>query len=402
MDQLVSDHAAAQRVTFAFWFDVLFARPADYASVRAPRPLPDPERYESLTRGDELDLIRAYHEDGDLDALDRLVGAHRPMVVRTAKNMWRGTVKLKALVEYGMLGLRIAAQPPRPSKSKKGAMVGFDPLKGSFSTYARPYAKKEMQMAVSGLMVSGAESDILPDEFEHKTTATIEEWMAPDERIDDDDILADVGHVFATIWDASLKDARAVIKSLQLDHELPEKCFRKTNLWSLGEPEPREVRGRNYLKYRITARELANKDLEYWGHYLTLATYEKLAKGGMTGWLDDDADHDPWEPATGALNPKVYRLPKAVLKHRWKLGKEQYRNIRYRFNQGLGLYDKRGRKLPVYPRLDGRVTVKKGRRNTPFLCLSSLASIYSLRRRMRQYVILLAAGLYINRRRFER
>ena len=81
------------RVTYAFWFDVLFAEPPsdppDYAKVRA-KPLAKPERYELLTREDELELIRAYHEDGDLDALDRLVGAHRPMVVRLARRFARG------------------------------------------------------------------------------------------------------------------------------------------------------------------------------------------------------------------------------------------------------------------------------------------------------------------------
>ena len=79
------------------------ARPADYASVRA-KPLAKPKRYDPLTREVELELIRRYHEHGDEEALEQLVGAHRPMVVRMAKNMWRGTTPLKALVEYGMLG----------------------------------------------------------------------------------------------------------------------------------------------------------------------------------------------------------------------------------------------------------------------------------------------------------
>ena len=95
------------------------ARPADYASVRA-KPLAKPKRYDPLTREVELELIRRYHEHGDEEALDQLVGAHRPMVVRMAKNMWRGATPLKALVEYGMLGLRIAAEPPRPSLAQEG------------------------------------------------------------------------------------------------------------------------------------------------------------------------------------------------------------------------------------------------------------------------------------------
>ena len=55
--------------------------------------------------------------------------------------------KLEAFVEYGMLGLIQAAAPPRPSLTKKGAMVGFDPSKYRFSTYARHYAEKMMRTA---------------------------------------------------------------------------------------------------------------------------------------------------------------------------------------------------------------------------------------------------------------
>ena len=147
MDQLVFDHTAAQRITYAFWFDVLFAKPPsdppDYAKVRA-KPLSKPERYDSLTREDELELIRAYHEDGDLDALDRLVGAHRPMVGRLARRFARGNPKmLEIFTEYGMLGLVEAAAPPRPSLTKKGAMVGFNPSKYRFSAYARSYAESD-------------------------------------------------------------------------------------------------------------------------------------------------------------------------------------------------------------------------------------------------------------------
>jgi hypothetical protein len=166
LQRVADDH-----ITYAFWFDVLFAeppsdppcevragvpaevlkaieraraeaaRPADYAKVRA-KPLAKPERYGSLTPEDELGLIRAYHDDGDLDALDRLVGAHRPMTVRLARRFARGNPrKLEAFVEYGMLGLMQAAAPPRPSLTKKGAIVGFDPNKYRFSAYSRRYAE---------------------------------------------------------------------------------------------------------------------------------------------------------------------------------------------------------------------------------------------------------------------
>ena len=120
------------RVSFAFWFDVLFAEPPsdppDYAKVpKSPRPY-RPVLYGSITREQELELIRAYHEDGDLDALDQLVGAHRPMVVRLARRFARGNPrKLETFVEYGMLGLMEAAAPPRPSLTKKGAIGRLRP-----------------------------------------------------------------------------------------------------------------------------------------------------------------------------------------------------------------------------------------------------------------------------------
>ena len=105
---------------------------------------------------------------------------------------------------------------------------------------------------------------------------------------------------------------------------------------------------RNHLAHRISARELANKDLYYRGCHLTLAAYERAAKD--TGWLGDDIPDllDPAEPAVedeGKLTP-------------------------YKSNQGLGQFDKYGRTLPDYDvGVGGKVTVKRHRPFTPFLCL---------------------------------
>ena len=57
---------------------------ADYKSVRA-KPLPEPISYPGLTREVELELVRRWRENGDELALERLVGAHRPMVVNMAR-----------------------------------------------------------------------------------------------------------------------------------------------------------------------------------------------------------------------------------------------------------------------------------------------------------------------------
>jgi hypothetical protein len=114
-------------------------------------PLPEPIRYRSVTPELEAALVRAYREDGDLDALNWLVGAHRKMVVTMAQNKQVVDQRQrKALIEYGMLGLRLAAEPIRPSLTKAGEMVGFDPEgEGRFSTYARAYAEKAMKAALS-------------------------------------------------------------------------------------------------------------------------------------------------------------------------------------------------------------------------------------------------------------
>jgi hypothetical protein len=62
---------------------------ADYKSVRA-KPLAKPISYPGLTREVELELVRRWRENGDEMALKRLVGAHRPMVVRMAQHRRRG------------------------------------------------------------------------------------------------------------------------------------------------------------------------------------------------------------------------------------------------------------------------------------------------------------------------
>src|SRR6187401_2395197 len=62
---------------------------ANFASVRA-KPLAKPTRHGSISREVETELGRRYHEDGDIDALEQLVEAHRPMLVRMAKHRWRG------------------------------------------------------------------------------------------------------------------------------------------------------------------------------------------------------------------------------------------------------------------------------------------------------------------------
>jgi hypothetical protein len=358
------------------------------------------------------------------------------MGVSVAKNMWRGTgTPLKVLVEYGMLGLRVAAAPPRPSKTKKGAMVGFDPSKGHrFSTYARPYAKKEMTAAVGGYV-----SPALKPEFEHKTTATVEDWMTKQRLVRLPTELTPRAHPILTFpdgWrcppvivpylrDPGLKYHIEIFLFLISRRRLPAKCPSFGTIWHPPESifldieparlkqivevrtqygfalpalePPDEPRKRNFLKHPRTETELADKGLYYLG--VTLKTYKKAAEDGLEGWgdADDSAAGADFILAqferTHALDPKVYRLPKHVLLHRWKLGKVRYEKAPYSSNQGLGLYDKRGRKLPVYPSPDGGVIIRRKGKKTPFLYFSPLASIYLMREAWKAYMMVMAAGL---------
>ena len=440
------------RVSFAFWFDVLFAkppsdllcevradvpaevlkaieraraeaaRPADYASVRAPRPPDEPERYESLTREVELELIRAYREDGDLDALDQLVGAHRPMVVRLARRFARGNPrKLETFVEYGMLGLMEAAAPPRPSLTKKGQLVGFDPSKYRFSTYSRHYAEAIMRTATPDweppqhVIDSKMEFDAwakTPIPAEVEEAVKDRPWENCELSFAQEMTEVNFGeHQFHDMW----RDERQAPAQRRVD---PTKRFEQirwlralfgiTSVLTYDDDEEEAMLPRR--RTRWTAAEYAAKDKYFAGYWGKLHSFLFIAKEGMEGWGDDegldpiDSDQAEFMVATffrnHAFKGELYRLPKTVLQKRWRLGCKRDGKIPYKFNQGLGLFDKYGRRLPDYDvGFGGKVTVKRNRPFIPFLS----ASIYLMRREIRQYLILLAAGLHMNtERRFER
>jgi hypothetical protein len=125
---------------------------------RCPEALKKPPRNwpTGLKSWQERELLRRWRgesfeqEDGarvwtslpNENALTALVEAHRPMVASMA--LGRVGTKRKTIIEYGMFGLRFAAQQ-WASRKKKGARAGFDPAKGfRFSTYARAHAKRFM------------------------------------------------------------------------------------------------------------------------------------------------------------------------------------------------------------------------------------------------------------------
>jgi hypothetical protein len=78
-----------------------------------------------------------------------------------------------------MFGLRIAAEPPRPSRTKKGKLVGFDVNGGvRFSTYARHYADKEMRAALADPKYDMPEVKPEKGESVHETEARAKDLKA--------------------------------------------------------------------------------------------------------------------------------------------------------------------------------------------------------------------------------
>jgi RNA polymerase sigma-32 factor len=86
-----------------------------------------------LWPGEEIDLARRYKKQGDRRALDRMVGSHLRLVVKTALGYRGYGLPLAELVSEGSIGLVRAVE-------------GFDPDKGfRFATYAIWWIKAAMQ-----------------------------------------------------------------------------------------------------------------------------------------------------------------------------------------------------------------------------------------------------------------
>jgi hypothetical protein len=114
--------------------------------LRAPFP-ERPKVYPSgpILRWQEIELLQWWLEDYSENALNALCEVHRQMVVTMAQK-YVGAPR-KIIIEYGMFGLRIAANRQRPNRKKKGKMAGYDPAKGRFSTCARKSAERFMRAA---------------------------------------------------------------------------------------------------------------------------------------------------------------------------------------------------------------------------------------------------------------
>ena len=288
----------------------------------------------TLTREIEERLVQRYHETGCEHFATLLVEPYRPMAIGIAKKRRPGNgTKLHARTEYGMFGLRIAAQPSRPSKTKKGKLVGYDPSTGyRFGTYARAYAEKEIQRALWDFDLPSNLADTQA-EFKAWAASPIPEEVleAVKDRPDDDhesdnELVFDYDH----IGQSRQKKRRSL--SSPNDPGSPCFCISATNLgwlvyWLKYEkPKPAAIR----RKTRTTDRELANKARYYAGYQDKLRSFEDIAADGLDAWDDNEDPHswseggcvdaeDVWHPTSGAFRKEQYSLPDKVLKQRWRL-----------------------------------------------------------------------------------
>ncbi|MBK1666425.1 hypothetical protein CKO28_00025 [Rhodovibrio sodomensis] len=74
-----------------------------------------------LTREEEYELARAWREDRDYDARERLIVAHQKLVIGTARKYCRNNVAFQDLVNEGNLGLIEAAERFEPEKGNRFA-----------------------------------------------------------------------------------------------------------------------------------------------------------------------------------------------------------------------------------------------------------------------------------------
>jgi hypothetical protein len=126
-----------------------------------------------------------------------------------------------------------------------------------------------------------------------------------------------------------------------------------------------EAKKRNYLTSKVTDLERQNRRKFYEKYGAKLATHALVAEAGMGGWEGDgdqesgyedgtplstdlggDSEDKPlWQPCTGSFQKDQYTLPPAIKKMRWRLAGGRKQPYHGDANQGLGLYDRRGRAL---------------------------------------------------------
>jgi hypothetical protein len=319
-------------------------------------PLPRKKWPSRLAPWQEELLVLWWRTDLSESALGALVEAHRPMVVAMAQK-YVGTNR-KLLIEYGMFGLRLAATRQWASGRKRGALAGYDASKGyRFSTYARHQAERMMREAARGHRYE-------PPQHLQDTKTEFEEWATTPIPIETERERANRPNEY---------------------QEPDELGYRVTNWgeferrWYIHEPVLPEAKKRTG---RPTSAEQNNRKEYFKSYGYKFATFDRVAQDGMSGWdandegsASMDLEEPVWTPCSGAFQRDQYKLPKDVMVWRWKLAKARYGTaLPYAANDGIGLYDKFGGRLPLFDLRAGKV--KRSRANTPAICLRPAAGIY--------------------------
>jgi hypothetical protein len=349
-------------------------------------PLPRNKWPTKLAPWQEELLVLWWRVDLAENALTALVEAHRPMVVTMAQKYTGANRKL--LIEYGMLGLRLAATRQWASGNKKGAKAGFDPSKGyQFNTYARHQAER--------LMREAAQRDPEPPKREQDTKGEFAAWAETPitisgkrpPRVNRDSLIA---KAWALPHSLSFRVGQDYDFARPINPNKRIKQIRKIRAEFGIDRDPFWLECESVLEKRRgrpTDVEQDNKRQYYKTYGHKLATYIAVAQGGLSGWdfhdadeIDADgngADRDAWYPCSGAFQTDQYKLPKDVLIWRWKLARARYGTaVPHAANDGLGLYDKFGARW--YDLTAGKVT-RKTRRKAPLICLRPAAGIYLVR-----------------------
>jgi hypothetical protein len=424
---------------------------------------PFPERrkvYPSgpILRWQEIELLRLWHEDYAESALNALCEVHRPMVVSMAQKYVGANRKL--LIEYGMFGLRFAANRQRVNRKKKGSMAGYDPGKGRFSTYARHHAARLMRDAARGHRYQ-------PPQYLQDKVTEFREWAATpfplrserDCANRPDGGKSEIEELFPELGARVFRWEEVQAESgLPRHRSTPGRWPDGDHQYEYGKTDPhcfcisatpfgylvcwiegyfvypfrftKEAKKRNYLTRPVTELERENRRKYYEKYGYKLGTFDNVAKDGLSAWEGDGDDANApedaaagyslfgvyngetwWEPCTGAFQKDKYELPKEVLLQRWRLahrvvsfveqpgarltlmvGERVVRvtgfapvvtrvkpRLPYSTNDGLGLYDRRGHRLPQFS-LSVDKFIPKKRGNAPEVCLDPLSGIFLVRK----------------------
>jgi RNA polymerase sigma-B factor len=91
----------------------------------------------ACTHGTSMELMRAYHEDGDLAARERLIETYLPLVVSIARTYMHRGERLEDLVQVGAIGLIKAVDRFEPERGVTLAAFAIPTIEGEVKRYLR-------------------------------------------------------------------------------------------------------------------------------------------------------------------------------------------------------------------------------------------------------------------------